>query len=57
MSRVKHFCVKISGWTGLIVELVLAIEDRFGVEISDDVVERIEAVGDLIHLLEGQWLH
>ena len=39
------------------LELVLAIEDRFGVEISDDVVERIEAVGDLIHLLEAQLLH
>ena len=39
------------------VELVIAIEDRFGVEIGDDVAERIEAVGDLIHVLEAQPLH
>jgi acyl carrier protein len=39
------------------LELVIAIEDRFGVEIGDDVAERIEAVGDLIHALEAQPLH
>lgn len=39
------------------LELVIAIEDRFGVEIGEDVVDRIEAVGDLIHVLEAQPLH
>jgi acyl carrier protein len=39
------------------LELVIAIEDRFGVEIAEDVVERIEAVGDLIHVVEAQRLH
>jgi acyl carrier protein len=39
------------------LELVIAIEDRFGVEIGDDVAERIEAVGDLIHALDAQPLH
>jgi acyl carrier protein len=35
------------------LELVIAIEDRFGIEIGDDVIDRIEAVGDLIHILES----
>ena len=39
------------------LELVMLIEDRFGVEIGDDVVDRIEAVGDLIHLIEAQPVH
>lgn len=39
------------------LELVIVIEDRFGVEIGDDVVDRIEAVGDLIRILEAQPLH
>ena len=34
------------------VELMLAIEDRFaGVEITDDDVERIQVVGDLVRHL------
>jgi acyl carrier protein len=34
------------------VELMLAIEDQFsGVEITDDDVEQIQVVGDLIHHL------
>jgi acyl carrier protein len=34
------------------VELVLAIEDRFsGVEITDDDIEQIQVVGDLIRHL------
>jgi acyl carrier protein len=39
------------------LELVIAIEDRFGVEIVDEVAERIEAVGDLVHVVETQPLH
>jgi acyl carrier protein len=39
------------------LELVIAIEDRFGVEIVDEVAERIEAVGDLVHVVEAQPLH
>jgi acyl carrier protein len=39
------------------LELVMLIEDRFGVEIGDKVIDRIEAVGDLIHLIEAQAVH
>ena len=39
------------------LELVIVIEDRFGIEIGEDVVDRIEAVGDLIQVLEAQPLH
>jgi acyl carrier protein len=45
-----------AGWLDRL-ELMIAIEDRFGVEIGEDVGERIEAVGDLIRVLEGQPLH
>lgn len=34
------------------VELVMAFEDEFGVEISDDVAEKIKTVSDAIKLLE-----
>ena len=34
------------------VELVMAFEDEFGVEISDDVAEKIKTVGDAVELLE-----
>jgi acyl carrier protein len=39
------------------LELVMEIEDQFGVEIGDDDIARIEVVGDLIHLVEAQPLH
>lgn len=36
-----------------LVELVKALEDRFGVEISDDDLKGITSVGDAIKLVEG----
>jgi acyl carrier protein len=57
VSNEAHFRKDLgAGWLDR-VELVIAIEDRFDVEIGDDVAERIEAVGDLIHVLEAQPLH
>jgi acyl carrier protein len=35
------------------LELMIAIEDRFAVEISDDEADQICAVGDLIHHVES----
>lgn len=35
------------------LELMIAIEDRFGVEITDDEADQICAVGDLISHVEG----
>jgi acyl carrier protein len=34
------------------VELVMAFEEEFGVEIPDDAAETIQTVGDAIHFLE-----
>jgi acyl carrier protein len=34
------------------VELVMAFEEEFGVEIPDDAAETIQTVGDAIHILE-----
>jgi len=36
------------------LELTIAIEDQFGLEITDDLVDRIETVGDLIRFVEGR---
>jgi acyl carrier protein len=34
------------------VELVIAIEDYFGIQLTDDVAEGVLVVGDLIRLIE-----
>ena len=35
------------------LELIIAVEDRAGLELTDDDVERIEAVGDLVRCIEN----
>lgn len=35
-----------------IVDLVMAIEDEFGVEIPEDQVENIKTVGDIVKFIE-----
>ena len=35
-----------------IVELVMAIEEEFGLEISDDDAEKIQSIGDVISYVE-----
>lgn len=35
------------------VELVMALEEEFGVEISDSIVEKIVTVGDIIKYIEN----
>lgn len=34
------------------VELILAVEEEFGVEIPDEVAENVKTVGDLLHYLQ-----
>ena len=36
-----------------IVELVMAFEEEFGVEIPDDAAEKIQTVGDAIKFIES----
>ena len=35
-----------------IVDLVMSLEDEFGVEIPDDQVENIKTVGDIVKYIE-----
>ncbi len=38
------------------LELMIAVEDQFtGLEITDDQVDRIEVVSDLIRYIESAW--
>lgn len=37
-----------------IVELVMALEDEFGIEIPDEDTEKMETVGDAIRYIEGR---
>ena len=39
------------------LELMIMIEDQFDVEIADDVVDQLEAVGDLIRFVEAHRMH
>jgi acyl carrier protein len=39
------------------LELMIMIEDQFGVEIADGVADQLEAVGDLIRFVEAQPRH
>ncbi len=36
-----------------IVELVMALEEEFNLEISDDEVEKIKTVGDVVRYIEA----
>lgn len=35
-----------------LVDLTMSIEDEFGVEISDDVLDKIKTVGDMVKYIE-----
>lgn len=36
------------------VELIMALEDEFGVEVSDEVAQSIRTVGDIVKILENK---
>ncbi len=35
------------------VELIMAIEDEFGLEIEDDAAQNVKSVGDLVNYIES----
>lgn len=36
------------------VEIIMAIEDEYGIEIPDEVAEKFQTVGDLVHYVENE---
>lgn len=36
------------------VELIMALEDEFGVEVSDEIAQSIRTVGDIVNILENK---
>lgn len=34
------------------VELIMAVEDEFGIEVPDEVAQEIRTVGDIVRVLE-----
>ncbi len=36
-----------------VVDLIMTLEDEFEVEISDDVIESVKTVGDLVNFIEA----
>jgi len=36
-----------------VVELVMALEEEFGLEIADEEVEKIKTVGDIVNYIEA----
>ena len=39
------------------VELVMALEDEFGLDIPDEEADKIKTVGDAIQYIEGKMAH
>lgn len=35
------------------VELIMALEDEFGMEVEDDAAQNIKSVGDLVNYIEA----
>jgi acyl carrier protein len=37
-----------------LVDVVLAFEDSFGIEVADDDADKVETVGDAVRLIQGK---
>ncbi|MGL5692455.1 MAG: acyl carrier protein [Peptostreptococcaceae bacterium] len=35
------------------VEVIMALEDEFGIEIPDEAAENMKTIGDICHYIEG----
>lgn len=37
-----------------LVDLVLAVEDEFGIEVDDDDVDKVKTISDIVNLVAGK---
>ena len=35
------------------IDIVMSVEDTFKVEVPDEIIEKIETVGDIVNYIEG----
>lgn len=38
--------------SGSVLELVFTIEDKFNIELPDDIVDKINTIGDVVNFIE-----
>ena len=36
-----------------VVEMLMSVEDEFGIEIPDDVIENLKTIGNVVEYIEG----
>lgn len=36
-----------------LVDLVMSIEDEFGIEVPEELIEKVHTVGDVVNFIEG----
>jgi acyl carrier protein len=54
VTREKRFTDDLGADSLAIVELVLALEETFGIKIPDDEVDNIKTVGDAVDFIKKQ---
>ena len=39
-----------------LMEFILTLEDEFNIEISDEEIDQLQSVGDVVKIIQGKWL-
>ena len=52
VSRESNFLKDLQVSSARLVDIILALEDKFGIEINDDEADKVETVGLAVDLIE-----